>query len=138
MNKPDDFDSWRMPDDGSREKVVVIKDTKVPSAAMFVIEREDHTLGHMMRTCAAPSRRHRCARAFACHPCGTASFPVLSACRQLLEDPNVLFGGYRVPHPLEPAIQIKVQTRIDGPNPAQASSGPSCCHPAVCSHNWPD
>ena len=53
MNKPDDFDSWRMPDDGSREKVVVIKDTKVPSAAMFVIEREDHTLGHMMRTCAA-------------------------------------------------------------------------------------
>ena len=89
MNKPDDFDSWRMPDDGSREKVVVIKDTKVPSAAMFVIEREDHTLGHMMRT-------------------------------QLLEDPNVLFGGYRVPHPLEPAIQIKVQTRIDGPNPAQA------------------
>ena len=54
MNKPDDFDCWRMPDDGSREKVVVIKDTKVPSAAMFVIEREDHTLGHMMRTCAAP------------------------------------------------------------------------------------
>ena len=53
-NKPDDFDCWRMPDDGSREKVVVIKDTKVPSAAMFVIEREDHTLGHMMRTCAAP------------------------------------------------------------------------------------
>ena len=53
MNKPDDFDCWRMPDDGSREKVVVIKDTKVPSAAMFVIEREDHTLGHMMRTCAA-------------------------------------------------------------------------------------
>ena len=52
--------------------------------------------------------------------------------RQLLEDPNVLFGGYRVPHPLEPAIQIKVQTRIDGPNPAQESSRPSCCHPVVC------
>ena len=30
-NKPDDFDCWRMPDDGSREKVVVIKDTKAVS-----------------------------------------------------------------------------------------------------------
>jgi hypothetical protein len=43
--------------------------------------------------------------------------------RQLLEDPDVLFSGYRVPHPLEPAIQLKVQTT--GPagkhaNPAQA------------------
>ena len=72
------------------------------------------------------------ARAHACHPCGRPAFPVWTVRRQLLEDPNVLFGGYRVPHPLEPAIQIKVQTRIDGPNPAQESSRPSCCHPVVC------
>ena len=39
---------------------------------------------------------------------------------QLLEDPNVLFGGYKNPHPLEPAIQIKVQTRPEGQNPVQA------------------
>ena len=89
MNKPDDFDNWRLPDDDSVKKVSVIKDTKVPSAAMFVIEREDHTLGNMVRY-------------------------------QLLEDDNVLFGGYRVPHPLEPAIQVKVQTRQEGPSPAQA------------------
>ena len=72
------------------------------------------------------------ARAHAYHPCGRPAFPVWTVRRQLLEDPNVLFGGYRVPHPLEPAIQIKVQTRIDGPNPAQESSRPSCCHPVVC------
>ena len=56
---------------------------------MFVIEREDHTLGNMVRC-------------------------------QLLEDDNVLFGGYRVPHPLEPAIQVKVQTRQEGPSPARS------------------
>jgi DNA-directed RNA polymerase II subunit RPB11 len=32
----------------------------------------------------------------------------------------VLFSGYRVPHPLEPAIQCKVQTRSDNPGPTQA------------------
>ena len=30
------------------------------------------------------------------------------------------FAGYRVPHPLEPAIQVKVQTRSDNPGPVQA------------------
>merc|ERR1719291_493516 len=39
---------------------------------------------------------------------------------QLLEDEQVLFSGYRVPHPLEPAIQLKVQTRTDNPGPIQA------------------
>lgn len=32
----------------------------------------------------------------------------------------MLFGGYRVQHPLEPAIQVKVQTRSDNPGPVQA------------------
>ena len=30
------------------------------------------------------------------------------------------FSGYRVPHPLEPAIQVKVQTRSENPGPVQA------------------
>lgn len=30
--------------------------------------------------------------------------------RQLLQLPYVLFAGYKVPHPLEPRVQIKVQT----------------------------
>lgn len=32
---------------------------------------------------------------------------------QLLRDPRVLFAGYRVPHPLEHVIEVKVQTTED-------------------------
>merc|ERR1719198_2604299 len=39
---------------------------------------------------------------------------------QLLDDEQVLFSGYRVPHPLEPAIQLKVQTRSNQPGPVSA------------------
>ena len=73
MNKPDDFDCWRLPDDESVQKcgpmnprrvreavcsfaacavsrrVTITPDTKVPNAATLVIEREDHTLGNMLR-----------------------------------------------------------------------------------------
>lgn len=89
MNKPDDFDCWRLPDDDSVQKVTVTPDTRVPNAATLVIEREDHTLGNMLRM-------------------------------QLLENPEVTFGGYRVQHPLEPAIQVKVQTKSENPGPTQA------------------
>lgn len=33
--------------------------------------------------------------------------------RQLLKDPQVLFAGYKVPHPLEHKIIIRVQTTPD-------------------------
>ncbi|KOO28713.1 RNA polymerase ii core subunit [Chrysochromulina tobinii] len=89
MNKPDDFDCWRLPDDGSVAKVTIAPETKIPNAATLVIEREDHTLGNILRM-------------------------------QLLEDKEVHFAGYRVPHPLEPAIQIKVQTRSNNPGPIDA------------------
>merc|ERR1712070_795039 len=39
---------------------------------------------------------------------------------QLLDNQGVTFGGYRVQHPLEPAIQVKVQTRSENPGPVQA------------------
>lgn len=32
---------------------------------------------------------------------------------QLLKDKSVLFSGYRVPHPLEPKVELKVQTDKD-------------------------
>ncbi|KAL1520438.1 hypothetical protein AB1Y20_022020 [Prymnesium parvum] len=89
MNKPDDFECWRLPDDDSVPKVSMIKDQKVANAVALVIEREDHTLGNMLRM-------------------------------QLLEDDEVIFSGYRVPHPLEPAIQLKVQTRSEQVTPVQA------------------
>jgi DNA-directed RNA polymerase II subunit RPB11 len=58
------------------------KDTKIPNAATFEIQREDHTIGNMVRM-------------------------------KLLEDKSVLFAGYRMPHPLNPLIEVKVQTRPD-------------------------
>lgn len=38
---------------------------------------------------------------------------LLSPFRQLLKDPQVLFAGYKVPHPLEHKIIIRVQTTPD-------------------------
>ena len=55
----------------------------------MIVEREDHTLGNMLRM-------------------------------QLLEDPDVIFSGYRVQHPLEPAIQCKIQTKSEDPGPIKA------------------
>ena len=40
--------------------------------------------------------------------------------RQLLDNPEVTFGGYRVQHPPEPAIQVKVQTKSENPGPVKA------------------
>jgi hypothetical protein len=39
--------------------------------------------------------------------------------RQLLEDKEVLFAGYRVPHPLRHAIEVKIQTTTNS-NPQRA------------------
>jgi len=60
-------------------RVTYTKDTKIPNAGTYVILKEDHTLGNLIRM-------------------------------QLYRDPKVLFCGYRIPHPLEHSIQIKVQT----------------------------
>ena len=34
-------------------------------------------------------------------------------CRQLLKDPQVLFAGYKIPHPLEAKFVLRVQTTSD-------------------------
>ncbi|VDM17274.1 unnamed protein product [Hydatigera taeniaeformis] len=73
MNAPAAFESFLL------TEVFVEKDTHVPHAAIFTLNREDHTLGNMIT-------------------------------RQLLKDPRVLFAGYKVPHPLEHRIVIRVQT----------------------------
>ncbi|XP_006818068.1 DNA-directed RNA polymerase II subunit RPB11-a [Saccoglossus kowalevskii] len=64
------------------DKIVITKDTKVPNAAMFTVNKEDHTLGNLLRS-------------------------------QLLKDPQVLFAGYKVPHPLEFKFVLRVQTTPD-------------------------
>jgi len=64
------------------KKVVIEKDQKVPNAAMFTINKEDHTLGNTLRT-------------------------------QLLKDPQVLFAGYKIPHPLDAKFILRIQTTPD-------------------------
>jgi len=80
MNAPPTFESFILFD--GEKKIEIAKDTKVPNAAIFTINKEDHTLGNLVR-------------------------------QQLLKDPQVLFAGYKVPHPLESKIQIRIQTTPD-------------------------
>ncbi|XP_054155051.1 DNA-directed RNA polymerase II subunit RPB11-a-like isoform X1 [Oppia nitens] len=63
-------------------RIGIEKDTKVPNAAIFTVQKEDHTLGNMIRM-------------------------------QLLKDPQVLFAGYKVPHPLTHEFVLRVQTSAD-------------------------
>ncbi|EAZ02926.1 hypothetical protein OsI_25066 [Oryza sativa Indica Group] len=55
------------------------RDTKIVNAGSFTIEREDHTIGNILRM-------------------------------QLHRDPNVLFAGYKLPHPLQYKILVRVHT----------------------------
>ncbi|VDL57721.1 unnamed protein product [Hymenolepis diminuta] len=77
MNAPASFESFLLVE--GEKKVFIEKDTHVPNAAVFTLNREDHTLGNMIT-------------------------------RQLLKDPRVLFAGYKIPHPLEHRVVIRVQT----------------------------
>ena len=38
---------------------------------------------------------------------------LLPHCRQLLKDPQVLFAGYKTPHPLEHKFVVRIQTTSD-------------------------
>eukprot|EP00088_Acartia_fossae_P017522 TRINITY_DN19978_c0_g1_i1.p1 TRINITY_DN19978_c0_g1~~TRINITY_DN19978_c0_g1_i1.p1 ORF type:complete len:116 (+),score=36.35 TRINITY_DN19978_c0_g1_i1:58-405(+) len=77
MNAPPTFESFLLFD--GEKKITKEQDTKVPNAAIFTINKEDHTLGNMIR-------------------------------QQLLKDPNVLFAGYKNPHPLEHKVILRIQT----------------------------
>ena len=88
----------------------------MPNAALFVVAREDHTVGKLMRMCVRARRRalppppHRAA----------ATAAAAAACRrELLRDPRVKFAGYKHPHPLDNDIIIRVQTGAGCP-PATA------------------
>mmetsp|Transcript_52116 Transcript_52116/g.122151 ORF Transcript_52116/g.122151 Transcript_52116/m.122151 type:complete len:125 (+) Transcript_52116:10-384(+) len=78
MNAPERHELTFLPEHLS--KLSISADTKIVNAANFKIEREDHTLGNLLRM-------------------------------QLLSDPDVIFAGYRVPHPLDKHIMVKVQTK---------------------------
>ncbi|KAG5187752.1 putative DNA-directed RNA polymerase II 13.6 kDa polypeptide [Tribonema minus] len=77
MNAPERSESWRLNE--GEEKVDYEPDTKIPNAGNFIIKKEDHTLGNLIRM-------------------------------QLLQDRQVRFAGYLMPHPLENIMRVKVQT----------------------------
>jgi len=80
MNAPPTFESFLLFE--GEKKITKEQDTKVPNAAIFTVNKEDHTLGNMIN-------------------------------QQLLKDPNVLFAGYKNPHPLEHKVIIRIQTTSD-------------------------
>ena len=87
-------------------RIAITKDTKVPNAAIFTVNKEDHTLGNMLMQLVCipppPSPPSPC-------KCIIGTF----YCSQLLKDPQVLFSGYKVPHPLEHKFVLRVQTTPD-------------------------
>jgi len=80
MNAPDRFELFVLGE--GQKKLTITPDTKLPNAATFVFQKEDHTVGNMLRM-------------------------------QLLKYKEVLFAGYKVPHPLEHCIILKIQTTPD-------------------------
>jgi len=86
MNAPERFELFTLQE--NEKKVSYQKDTKIKDAASFIVRKEDHTLGNVIRM-------------------------------QLLRDKDVLFAGYRMPHPLEHNIVIKIQTTPNS-NPMKA------------------
>ena len=58
------------------------------NSCKYIIEVEDHTLGNIMRM--------------------YAGCVLLRMRRDMIEDPNVKFVGYRVPHPLSTCIEMRV------------------------------
>ncbi|KAF4517139.1 hypothetical protein B566_EDAN006438 [Ephemera danica] len=93
MNAPPTFESFLLFD--GEKKIIKEQDTKVPNAAIFTINKEDHTLGNMIRKLLG---QH---------------LPAVLTVSQLLKDPNVLFAGYKVPHPLEHKFIVRIQTTSD-------------------------
>eukprot|EP00033_Pygsuia_biforma_P002071 GCRY01002300.1.p1 GENE.GCRY01002300.1~~GCRY01002300.1.p1 ORF type:complete len:120 (-),score=17.49 GCRY01002300.1:168-527(-) len=47
MNAPERFELFVLPD--GVKKVTVERDTKIPNACSMIIEKEDHTLGNILR-----------------------------------------------------------------------------------------
>jgi len=77
MNEPDRYELFTL--QPHERKVTIIPDTKLKFSTTFQVQKEDHTLGNIIRM-------------------------------QLLRDKDVLFAGYKMPHPLDHSILVKVQT----------------------------
>lgn len=79
----------------------VIEDTKIPNAATVKVVKQDHTLANLIRAYVSFS--------FSPFP-SLLSYSQPPPTSQLLSMPQILFAGYKVPHPLQPYFLIKIQT----------------------------
>jgi DNA-directed RNA polymerase II subunit RPB11 len=94
--------------------VEVTEDTKIPNAATFKVVKQDHTLGNMLRGYVP------CFSVLRLNP-RSVNVRIYS---QVLSMPQVLFAGYKVPHPLHPYFLLKIQT--DGTITPQAVLEQAC------------
>jgi DNA-directed RNA polymerase II subunit RPB11 len=79
MNAPDRYERFVVPE--GMKKVAYERDMKIMNAATFTVQREDHTVGNVLRM-------------------------------QLHRDPSVLFAGYKLPHPLQYKMVVKVRSSL--------------------------
>lgn len=49
MNAPEKYTSWRWENEEQGKKLTFIEDTKIPNAGLFILGKEDHTLGNLIR-----------------------------------------------------------------------------------------
>jgi DNA-directed RNA polymerase subunit L len=115
-------------------RITYQEDQKIADAGTFTLLKEDHTLGNIIRMSVCPrqlqgdtaaereSPRAACSASAQAHTqfrTSTRSHAAivlrmslsLRLDRSLLADGRVLFAGYRMPHPLENRMIIKVKTR---------------------------
>ncbi|XP_045675612.1 DNA-directed RNA polymerase II subunit RPB11-a isoform X1 [Phyllostomus hastatus] len=109
MNAPPAFESFLLFE--GEKKITINKDTKVPNACLFTINKEDHTLGNIIKSQREDPLARRPGKLQGHSPAHSRGLSLYL--RQLLKDPQVLFAGYKVPHPLEHKIIIRVQTTPD-------------------------
>ncbi|CDP03451.1 unnamed protein product [Coffea canephora] len=106
MNAPDRYERFVVPE--GVKKVSYERDTKIINAASFTVEREDHTIGNILRMQV---------------PISLNFFEHLSfqgvLFLQLHRDPDVLFAGYKLPHPLQYKIIVRIHTTSQS-SPMQA------------------
>mmetsp|Transcript_12574 Transcript_12574/g.32439 ORF Transcript_12574/g.32439 Transcript_12574/m.32439 type:complete len:107 (+) Transcript_12574:261-581(+) len=76
-NTPNALESLVLPE--TSQKITFYKDEKNKNCGYFKIEKEDHTLGHLIHS-------------------------------KLSKEKNVIFSGYKRPHPLEHFIYLKIVT----------------------------
>lgn len=107
MNAPERFNVWRWEDSSENDKRLVYSaDTKSPNAGNFVLGKEDHTIGNLLRMYVSQFVFEKISQ--------------FRRRRQLLRDPAVRFAGYRIPHPLIFECHVKVQTMDPKVSPIKA------------------